>query len=124
MMDKTSKNNLSMSPQQLHFGSGSISNLQNSGKSLNKTQKRLHNFSIPSIPSRFLTPILKFDAQDKDEKSLLDVGYNIYDGSIESVLVSKVARLTNDGSNLGPGAYNVDVSSKAIANSPRGAIAW
>lgn len=97
------------------MGSGSISNLNTSGKSLKKANGRLHNFSIPSIPSRFLTPILKFDAQDKDEKSLLDVGYNIYDGSIESVLVSKVARLTNDGSGLGPGAYNVDSSSKAVA---------
>ena len=84
----------------------------------------MHNLSIPSIPSRFLTPILKFDAQEKDEKSLMEVGYNIYDGSIESVLVSKVAKLTNDGSNLGPGAYNVDVSSKALAASPRGAINW
>jgi hypothetical protein len=71
------------------------------------------NLSIPSIPSRFLTPILKFDIDGGDgsrlnQKSITDDGYNLYDGSIDSILVSKVARLTNDGSNLGPGAYNVD----------------
>lgn len=71
-----------------------------------------------------MTPILKFDSHEKDEKSMREGGYNIYDGSIESVLVSKVARLTNDGSNLGPGAYNIDSSSKALAQSPKGAITW
>lgn len=40
------------------------------------------------------------------------------------MLVSKVARLTNDGSSLGPGAYNVDKSSKTQAQSPRGAVKW
>lgn len=30
------------------------------------------------------------------------------DGSLESVLVARVARLTNDGSSLGPGSYNID----------------
>ena len=69
------------------------------------------------MPSRFLTPILKFDIEGVDgsrlhQKSITDDGYNLYDGSIDSILVSKVARLTNDGSNLGPGAYNVDKSSK------------
>jgi hypothetical protein len=34
---------------------------------------------------------------------------------VESVLVAKVARLTNDGSTLGPGSYNVAKSSRAIA---------
>ena len=76
------------------------------------------NLSIPSIPSRFLTPVLKFDVNDRDEnsrlnqKSVTDDGYNLYDGSIDNILVSKVARLTNDGSNVGPGAYNVDLASK------------
>ena len=58
------------------------------------------------------------------EKSATDDGYNIYDGSIESVLVAKVARLTNDGSTLGPGAYNVDKSSKVLAQSAKGAVKW
>ena len=31
----------------------------------------------------------------------------------ESVLVAKVARLTNDGSNVGPGAYNTIEAHKA-----------
>jgi hypothetical protein len=43
---------------------------------------------------------------------------------VESILVARVARLTNDGSGLGPGSYNVDQSSKAVSQSPRGAIKW
>lgn len=46
------------------------------------------------------------------------------DGSLESVLVARVARLTNDGSSLGPGSYNIDQSIKAIISSPKGAIKW
>lgn len=46
------------------------------------------------------------------------------DGPVESVLVAKVARLTNDGSSLGPGSYNVDQSSKFVSQSPRGTIKW
>ena len=30
------------------------------------TVKRMNNISIPAIPSRFLTPILKFDFQEKE----------------------------------------------------------
>ena len=40
------------------------------------------------------------------------------------MLVAKVARLTNDGSTLGPGAYNVDQSFKTIAQSPRLTTKW
>ena len=57
----------------------------------------------------------------------MDDNYNIVqqtDGSIESILVAKVARLTNDGSTLGPGQYNIDSASKALQKSPRGAINW
>ena len=70
---------------------------------------KLNNLSIPSIPSRFLTPVLKFDLYEKDQDgsaNYLDDNYNVMqqpDGSIESILVAKVARLTNDGSALGPG---------------------
>jgi hypothetical protein len=46
------------------------------------------------------------------------------EGSLESVLVARVARLTNDGSSLGPGSYNIDQSIKAIISSPKGAIKW
>ena len=35
-----------------------------------------------------------------------------------------MARLTNDGSTLGPGAYNVDKSSKTIAQSPKFTTKW
>ena len=38
--------------------------------------------------------------------------------------MAKVARLTNDGSSLGPGSYNVDQSSKFVSASPKGAIKW
>ena len=55
------------------------------------------NLSIPSIPSRFLTPVLKFDLHEKDEV------HQSNQMITESVLVAKVARLTNDGSNVGPG---------------------
>ena len=46
------------------------------------------------------------------------------DGAVESVLVARVARLTNDGSSLGPGSYNVDTAGKAMSTSPRGGIQW
>ncbi len=75
---------------------------------------RFNNLSIPSIPSRFLTPVLKFDLHEKEKESNKALeeqgynGYNVYDGSVESILVAKVARLTNDGSTLGPGQYNID----------------
>lgn len=42
----------------------------------------------------------------------------------ESVLVAKVARLTNDGSTVGPGQYNVDQAYKANSPSPRGGDNW
>ena len=96
--------------------------------------KRLNNLSIPTIPSRFLTPILKFDLHEKEEvtaetqrEMLTRLNNNSglagsiasgegfqarlhqgADGPVESILVARVARLTNDGSSLGPGAYNVD----------------
>lgn len=93
----------------------------------------MQNLSIPSIPSRFLTPVLRFDLQEKDVDALkqnsellnklnqqsdfqsgsIQDAINTSrskqaDGMVESVLVARVARLTNDGSTLGPGAYNVD----------------
>ena len=37
------------------------------------------NLAIPSIPSRFLTPILKFDMTEKDEKKLSSQ-YEVLDG--------------------------------------------
>lgn len=91
---------------------------------------KLNNLSIPSIPSRFLTPVLKFDLYEKDSDgrtNYIDDNYNIVqqpDGSIESILVAKVARLTNDGSALGPGQYEVANAGKAVAQSPKGAINW
>ena len=109
----------------------------------------MQNLSIPSIPSRFLTPVLRFDLQEKDVDALkqnsellnklnqqsdfqsgsIQEAINTSrskqaDGMVESVLVARVARLTNDGSTLGPGAYNVDQSSRVLGASPRGAVKW
>jgi len=39
----------------------------------------------------------------------------------ESILVAKVARLTDDGSSVGPGSYNVDRAFKANSPSAKGA---
>lgn len=94
--------------------------------------------------------MLKFDLQEKDVQNellnRLNTNSGMHSGSIrealesgdrsgflnehstsgpvESVLVARVARLTNDGSSLGPGQYNIDQASKSIASSPRGAIRW
>ena len=69
------------------------------------------SYNVPTIPSRFLTPVLNFDQGDQND-------------SIESMLISKVQRLTTDGTTIGPGQYNVVKSIKAVGNSPRGAIKW
>jgi hypothetical protein len=42
----------------------------------------------------------------------------------ESVLVAKVARLTNDGSKIGPGAYNLDEAYKKALSSPKKVGDW
>lgn len=115
----------------------------------------MQNLSIPTIPSRFLTPVLRFDLQEKEESqplaskdimNRLNSNSGMNSGSIqaalaethgskvnvevspnqavESVLVARVARLTNDGSTIGPGSYNLDKSSRAIQQSPRGGIKW
>ena len=83
-----------------------------------QAKKRLANLSIPSIPSRFLTPVLKFDLHEKEEQQ------QAHQQVTESVLVAKVARLTNDGSNVGPGHYNIDQAYKANSPSPRGGDNW
>lgn len=82
--------------------------------------------SIPSIPSRFLTPVLKFDLSIGDSdlmvnKALEAEGYRVFDSRIESKLVAKVAKLNNDGSTLGPGSYNL-INAKGISKSPKGTV--
>ena len=39
-------------------------------------------------------------------------------------MVSKVARLKDDGSALGPGAYEVHEASKANSNNVKGGLQW
>lgn len=66
ILDKTSKKNLDGSPS--GQGSGSFTTHNDS---LNRIKlKRLNNLSIPTIPSRFLTPILKFDLHEKDDANM------------------------------------------------------
>ena len=63
MLDRTSKKNLDGSPS----GAASITT---HGDSVQRIKmKRLNNLSIPTIPSRFLTPILKFDLHEKEDAS-------------------------------------------------------
>ena len=104
----TSKGKLSTTPSSNPHLAFTNSSVQKLG------MHRIGNFSIPSIPSRYLTPVLSFELHEKDQAGLLKdhQGYH-EDGSIESVLVAKMARLTNDGSSLGPGSYNVNDSHKA-----------
>lgn len=58
---KASKKNLENSPR--GFLSHTMSG-QNSGGSIDR---RMQNLSIPAIPSRFLTPVLRFDLQEREE---------------------------------------------------------
>lgn len=42
----------------------------------------------------------------------------------ESILVAKVARLTEDGGAVGPGSYNLEMAHKASMPSPKGIDNW
>ena len=67
MMDKTSKKNLDGSPS----GNAASGSFTTHAESLQRIKKRrLNNLSIPTIPSRFLTPILKFDLHDKEDPNI------------------------------------------------------
>ena len=65
----------------------------------------LQKMSVPSIPSRFLTPII--DAAQAD---------------IDSGDICKMSRLVDDPSKVGPGTY--DAANEATQKSPRGTINW
>jgi len=73
---------------------------------------RFQKGGIPTIPSRYLTPILKFDLHEKDQ------GYELFDTIIgsnqeyDSLLVAKVAKLRNDSSIVGPGSYDPHIKGK------------
>lgn len=58
IMDKNSKRNLDGSPSNAGTATSTIY-LNDSMQKL--TKFKFNNISIPSIPSRFLTPVLKFD---------------------------------------------------------------
>lgn len=74
------------------------------------------NLSIPSIPSRYLTPVLKFDLQEKELPASTKIGPQASKRQeliTESILVTRVSKLTHDGSNVGPGDYEVERAHKA-----------
>ena len=48
---------------QIGFGSSS-GKCGDPGLQVSKEKKRLANLSIPAIPNRFLTPVLKFDVHE------------------------------------------------------------
>ena len=66
----------------------------------------LQKMSVPSIPSRFLTPII--DANQED-----------VDGSGD---ICKMSRLVDDPSKVGPGTYQIQ--EEQVVKSPKGAISW
>ena len=69
--------------------------------------------------------MLKFDQHESDALGAQVAGKNpLREQITESVLVAKVARLTNDGSNVGPGAYNTIEAHKAQSPSPRHVERW
>jgi hypothetical protein len=51
----------------------------------------MKKYNVPTIPSRFLTPVLKFE---NSEPGVFD---NL-DRTQDSILISKVERLVDDGS--------------------------
>ena len=65
----------------------------------------LQKMSVPSIPSRFLTPIIDAAQSDPDSGD-----------------ICKMSRLVDDPSKVGPGAY--DIIEEVVQKSPRGAINW
>jgi len=68
MFNQASKNALSTSPS-LHAASLTTAGTGSALRSNPALQfgRPTKNFAIPAIPSRFLTPILKFDMNEKDE---------------------------------------------------------
>lgn len=70
MFNQASKNALSTSPS-LHAASLTTAGTGSALRSNPQLQfGKTKNFAIPAIPSRFLTPILKFDMNEKDEQTL------------------------------------------------------
>ena len=62
--------------------------------------------SVPSIPSRFLTPVIDAGQNDNDE----------------SQDICKMSRLVDDPSKVGPGTYLVN--EEPVKKSPKSTINW
>ena len=72
------------------------------------TNPSLNKFSVPSIPSRFLTPVI--DANHVEST----VTSNMTD-------YCKMSRLIDDPAKVGPGSYETSFANRT---SPRGAVGW
>jgi hypothetical protein len=73
-----------------------------------QTNPSLNKFSVPSIPSRFLTPVI--DASQIESTTAT----NMSD-------YCKMSRLIDDPAKVGPGTYEVSFGNRT---SPRGCIGW
>ena len=69
----------------------------------------LQKMSVPSIPSRFLTPVI----DSSQIESITGITSNEY---------CKMSRLIDDPTKVGPGAY--EPQGHAIRSSPKSVIAW
>ena len=110
----------------LAFGSSAARGQASGTQVQQSAARRLAHLSIPSIPSRFLTPVLRFDLQEKEVagQSAIKGGTAVPRQELitESILVAKVARLTHDGRTVGPGDYDVERAHHANSPSPRGSV--
>jgi hypothetical protein len=68
--------------------------------------------------------VLKFDLQEKEIPSTTKQGPTMPRQELitESVLVTRVSKLTHDGSTVGPGDYDVDQAYRANRPQPRGSV--
>jgi hypothetical protein len=104
----------------LGFGS-SAGKVGNPGASVDLGISRFSKGGIPSIPSRFLTPVLKFDKHSNDQSyQYFDTVIGKNQDNQNEIVVAKIAKLEATGQQLGPGSY--DPNKKDKMRSPDMAI--
>lgn len=82
---------------------------------------RLHNFSIPSIPSRYLTPVIDINV---DQEVIDGIATNKNDGSMDNLVKTRVKRVENDPTIVGPGTYNTDNHNNALKKEYGSVTSW
>lgn len=95
--------------------------------STHQRHARAKNYSIPSIPSRFLTPVLNLDInknQSPGKTERKQPARKAAEGKTgetvtETFLSASVQKLEEDGRAVGPGAYDVQ-KTDAYMHQPRG----